>query len=246
MAAAQGKALSRTPSWTIAPVLASPTPPAEDTSHLLGHPSPRAQLCLAALAGIAWMSVSSWLIMINKSLLSGGFPYPMTLSGLGMAFSGVAAYASCRVMGWGDPKRVITTKFYLTRILPVGALMAATLLCGNLAYLYLTVAFIQILKSFTPVITMAALFLAGQERPTKRLIAAVTCIAAGTAIAAAGELNFSLAGVVIMLASEVFEACRLVMTQKMLTGLRFHASTSLARSGGGVVLGRAKGWGRGM
>lgn len=116
----------------------------------------------------------------------------------------------------------MTYRFYCTRILPVGFLMALTLLFGNLAYLYLTVAFIQILKAFTPVITMAALFVAKLERPTPRLIASVVVIAIGTAIAAAGELNFSLLGLTIMMLSEVFEAVRLVMTQKLLTGLRFH------------------------
>lgn len=118
----------------------------------------------------------------------------------------------------------MTSRFYVMRIMPIGLLMALTLLFGNLSYLYLTVAFIQILKAFTPVITMGALFLAGLETPTARLVASVVVIAIGTAIAAAGELNFSLLGVVIMMLSEVFEAARLVLTQKLLTGLRFHPS----------------------
>lgn len=127
-----------------------------------------------------------------------------------------------QVFKFVEAKRTMTYRFYCTRILPVGFLMALTLLFGNLAYLYLTVAFIQILKAFTPVITMAALFVAKLERPTPRLIASVVVIAIGTAIAAAGELNFSLLGLTIMMLSEVFEAVRLVMTQKLLTGLRFH------------------------
>ena len=42
--------------------------------------------------------------------------------------------------------RVLTWKFYLERILPVGLFMALTLLFGNIVYLYLTVSFIQMLK----------------------------------------------------------------------------------------------------
>ena len=60
---------------------------------------------------------------------------------------------------------------------------------GNQVYLYLTVAFIQMLKAFTPVITMFALFLARLEEPTAKMIAAVCSVAAGTALAAYGEVG---------------------------------------------------------
>ena len=42
--------------------------------------------------------------------------------------------------------RVLTWRFWAVRILPVGFFMALTLLFGNIVYLYLTVAFIQMLK----------------------------------------------------------------------------------------------------
>lgn len=51
-------------------------------------------------------------------------------------------------------------------MLPVGLFMAITLWTGNEVYLYLTVAFIQILKAFTPIITMMALFIARLEDPS--------------------------------------------------------------------------------
>lgn len=177
---------------------------------------------IAVLASVCWMAVSSGLILLNKDLLSHGFPYPMALSGLGMAFSGVASYITCHHLKLVEAKRVVTTEFYITRILPVGLCMALTLHFGNLVYLHLTVSFIQILKSFTPVITMVALFVAQLESPTRRLIISVSIIAAGTALASLGEVNFSAIGVLIMLASETFEAVRLVMTQLLLTGLKFH------------------------
>jgi len=184
---------------------------------------------------------------------------------------------------------VVTFRFWVTRILPVGLFMALTLHFGNLVYLYLTVAFIQMLKvghsaeyktlhqmlcpssvaplsnapwqallctpsflqgmfnsaprgvggiaitslsmqltlhlklsqtgkytcgaqrqptlvantlshllttqytgsavceqAFTPIVTMVALFIAGLETPTRRLITAVVLIASGTAMASYG------------------------------------------------------------
>ena len=169
------------------------------------------------------MVVSSGLIFLNKSLLSGGFPYPMALSGLGMGFSSIASYATCHHLKFVDVKRRVTWEFYNSRIMPIGLLMALTLCFGNTSYLYLTVSFIQILKAFTPVLTMVALFAAKLEVPSQRLIMSVCVIAVGTAIASFGELNFSALGVLIMMTSEVFEAVRLVMTQLLLgTGMKFH------------------------
>jgi drug/metabolite transporter (DMT)-like permease len=178
----------------------------------------------AIVASLAWMGVSSGLIMLNKDLLSTGFPYPMALSGTGVAFTALASYISCHRLKLVEAKRQISVSYYLTRIMPVGLLTALTLGCGNLVYMYLTVSFIQILKSLTPVMTMIALFLARLETPTPRLIVSVSVIAGGTALASIGEVNFSTVGILIMFASEATEAIRLVMTQSLLTGLQFHPS----------------------
>jgi hypothetical protein len=53
--------------------------------------------------------------------------------------------------------------------MPVGFFMAGTLWAGNLVYLYLSVSFIQMLKAFTPVITMCALFVTRLETPTYKV-----------------------------------------------------------------------------
>lgn len=95
---------------------------------------------------------------------------------------------------------------------------AFTLWTGNEVYLYLTVAFIQMLKAFTPVITMICLFIARLEDPTSRMIASVLLTAGGTALAAYGEVNMSIVGLVFMFSSETGEAIRLVMTQVGLRG----------------------------
>ena len=77
---------------------------------------------------------------------------------------------------------------------------------------------------------MLALFVAGLETPGKRLILAVLLIATGTAIASYGEVKLSWVGVACMMASETFEATRLVMTQILLVGLKFHPGEQLPPS----------------
>ena len=94
------------------------------------------------------------------------------------------------------------------------------------------------LKAFTPVITMAFLFAAGLEAPSREMVASVLVIALGTALAAYGEVAFDLLGVLIMLVSESAEAARLVMTQFLLVGLKmgpFEGALLHAAWAGGVL-----------
>ena len=98
------------------------------------------------------------------------------------------------------------------------------------------------LKAFTPIVTMLALFVAGLETPTMRLLTALALVTFGTALASLGEVNLSIMGMAFMLASEVFEAVRLVMTQILLVELEFHPSeycvhSDLGRGGEVVHLG---------
>lgn len=180
------------------------------------------QVYVAIISSVLWMTVSSGLIMLNKELLSNGFPYPMALSGLGMFFSGIAATITCKRTSLVEAKQTMTLEMYATKIMPIGLLMALTLGLGNLVYLYLSVSLIQMLKCFTPVITMVCLFIARMEKPNGRLVASVCCIAIGTAIASYGAIDANGMGILIMMLSETFEAIRLVMIQLLLTGMKFH------------------------
>lgn len=51
---------------------------------------------------------------------------------------------------------------------------------GNVAYLYLSLAFIQILKALTPGITLMTGVLAGVERLSKPLVTSIALIVVGT------------------------------------------------------------------
>lgn len=94
---------------------------------ILGLP----QAAIAVIASLAWMGVSSGLIMLNKNLLSNGFPYPMALSGLGMAFSWVASYVTIHHLKLVELNRTVPWNFWLRKILPIGLLMALTLGTGK-------------------------------------------------------------------------------------------------------------------
>ena len=102
-----------------------------------------------------------------------GFAYPMTLTLMGMVFSACASAValSAKKMYYRyfcksrKQAHVENTKYsksheslgwclYITAIVPASAFSAMTLVSGNSAYQYLSVSFIQMLKAFTPVVTM--------------------------------------------------------------------------------------------
>lgn len=103
-------------------------------------------------------------------------------------------------------------------ILPIGLLYSGSLVCSNLVYLYLSVAFIQMLKAVSPVAVLFASWAWGVTDPSLSRFINILFIVAGVAIASAGEVQFSLIGFLFQLAGTGFEAVRLVMIQVMLSG----------------------------
>jgi hypothetical protein len=147
----------------------------------------------------------------------------MALSGLGLvgaSLSSIILMKVCRVV---EPRQshLITPRFVLLNLAPIGAAMSATLACGNAVYLYLPVGFIQMLKAFTPTVTLLMLCLLRVEMPSPLVSLTVIGMCAGTAAATLGAAELDVVGLLIMLASETAEALRLVLTQKLLQNNNF-------------------------
>jgi drug/metabolite transporter (DMT)-like permease len=81
--------------------------------------------------------------------------------------------------------QVLSQRDYVRRILPLGFCSAATLALGNIAYLYLDVGLLQMLKSCCPVFVMLVAIACRLERASISLVASILFIAAGTATTAA-------------------------------------------------------------
>lgn len=170
-----------------------------------------------------YMLIGPTLIIVNRLILKErGFNYPMALSGLGLLSSSVISSAlvgfSCVRL---ENRHLMTREFYLKNLVPIGAAMATTLAAGNAVYLYLPVGFIQMLKAFTPTVTLALLWATGIDVPSRGVLLTVLGICGGTAMASVGEGSFNPLGLGLMLLAEVAEATRLVLTQKLLKNLKF-------------------------
>jgi len=121
----------------------------------------------AILACAGYLLVGPTLILVNRHILKVvGFNYPMALSGLGLVGASLSATFLVHVVGAVQLERteLVTRRFVALNLAPIGLAMAATLACGNAVYLYLPVGFIQMLKAFTPTVTLLMLCLLRIER----------------------------------------------------------------------------------
>ena len=181
------------------------------------------EMTLTVLTCVLYMLVGPMLIMSNKYLMTTGqFRFPILLTAFHQSSSSICCTVLIRCCRLVPLKHDVTWTLWWKNIFVVGATTTAALCTGTSSYLYLTVAFIEILKGFTPVVTMMVQSLFGEPLPSCRISAAVLMISLGTAISSYGELNLSLTGLVLMLVSVYCEATRLMLTQRLLKHMNFH------------------------
>jgi len=192
-----------------------------------------------------WVFFSSTIILFNKHILTGyKFPYPATLVLIHMLFAS-ACCTTAKVLGWVEIPQ-LALRQWLTQILPVGLCFAVSLVLGNAAYLYISVAFVQMLKASTPVAVLLCSFAFGEtltnpnpnpspnlnpnphphpnphpnpglEKPTFKLAGFIVLISAGISTACANELDMSMIGVAVQMSAVGAEALRLCLVNMLLT-----------------------------
>ena len=115
----------------------------------------------------------------------------------------------------------MTPSVYMKAIVPIGVMFSLSLIFGNIAYVYLSVSFIQMLKATNAVATLLATWIFGLAPPDMKKLANVSLIVIGIAIASFGEIKFDLVGFVVQAVGIVCEATRLVMVQRLLSSAEF-------------------------
>lgn len=106
-------------------------------------------------------------------------------------------------------------------MLPIGIFFSLSLICGNLTYLYLSVAFIQMLKATTPMAVLLAGWTLGVSQPSLKQFINVSVIVFGVILASIGEIDFVLIGFLYQLGGVAFEALRLTMVQRLLSSAEY-------------------------
>lgn len=200
------------------PVLPTVNPAAEKPQ------APAANSIPPAFYVIVWIGFSSSVILFNKWVLDTlKFHYPVILTTYHLAFATVVTQCLARWTTILDGRKTVkmTGRVYLRAVVPIGVFFSLSLICGNLAYLYLSVAFIQMLKATTPVAVLISGWALGVSQPNLKQFLNVSAIVIGVIIASIGEIDFVLVGFLIQLAGVMFEATRLTMVQRLLSSADF-------------------------
>ncbi|KAG2455118.1 hypothetical protein HYH02_000938 [Chlamydomonas schloesseri] len=177
---------------------------------------------------LLWIFLSALVIMVNKYVLAyANFPYPIALTLTHMAFCSCLALVIIK-LGLVDTVHMDSAT-YFKNVVPIAALFSGTLWLGNAAYLYLSVAFIQMLKATMPVTVFLVGVMLGTEKYSALYALNMVVVAVGVAAASYGELNFNLVGVIFQSGSIVTESFRLCLIQLLLQarGIKLNPVTTL-------------------
>lgn len=189
------------------------------------------QLLLTYLYLLVYILLSSGVILYNKWVLSPkyfNFPFPITLTMIHMGFSGMVAFFLVRVLKVVSPVKM-TFEIYATCVIPISAFFASSLWFGNTAYLFISVAFIQMLKALMPVATFLMAVICGTDKLRCDVFLNMVLVSVGVVISSYGEIHFNVVGTVYQVTGIFAEALRLVLTQVLLQkkGLTLNPITSL-------------------
>ncbi|EFJ30488.1 hypothetical protein SELMODRAFT_267183 [Selaginella moellendorffii] len=147
-----------------------------------------------------------------------------------MGFSGVVTFFLVRGhSSQNDVRYVSIIKRYISCVVPISAFFASSLWFGNTAYLYISVAFIQMLKALMPVATFMMAVSCGTDKARWDLFLNMLLVSVGVAVSSYGEIHFNVIGTFFQVTGIVCEALRLVLTQVLLQkkGLTLNPITSL-------------------
>ena len=177
-----------------------------------------------------WIFVSALVILFNKYILTVyGFPFPVTLTMTHMLFCSSLAFVLVRVVKVVPASEGMTRDAYAKKIVPIAALFATSLWASNTAYVYLSVAFIQMLKALSPVMVYSIGCAIGIEQYTHKRLVNMAVVTVGVMIASYGELNFNAFGFFVQIVAVVVEACRIISVQLVLgkANLKLNSITTL-------------------
>lgn len=199
-------------------------PASPDATLLKPEPEPANADAHPAVYVATWIFFSSAVILFNKWILdTAGFPFPIFLTFVHLSFATAMTQLLARTTHLLDGLKnfKMTGRVYMRAIVPIGIFFSLSLIFSNITYLYLSVAFIQMLKATTPVAVLLATWGMGLAEPDMKVLGNVTVIVVGVMLASYGEIAFVLIGFLFQIAGIAFEATRLVMVQRLLSSAEY-------------------------
>ncbi|GAA5975815.1 hypothetical protein JCM11641_005882 [Rhodosporidiobolus odoratus] len=169
---------------------------------------------------LAFQSVATRLLHRFTQLISGPIPQgeyaAVPLREIGEEEEADPGSERAQQERWKQQSVEMDWQTWAREILPIAGLFSLSLVLSNAAYLYCSVAFIHILKSFSPVAILLAAFVFRTKAFSLYLLGVVIVISVGVGIASYGEVAFSTIGFTIQMIAIAVEATRVTLIQILL------------------------------
>jgi hypothetical protein len=191
--------------------------------------------CSVALVLAMWVGLSAGLIIFNAALLN-SFRHPILLT-CWHQFVSVVLIMCVRVgfpalVYTGDKEKQLPPLTYRAAImlgLPIAVFQSIALVCGNTAIMYLSVAFCQMIKAFTPASVYVSGCWFGTQQWSTPIVKCLCVITFGLVVTSLGELNFHLFGFLMQLAALIAEGLRITLLEMRMKsqGYKLNALSSV-------------------
>jgi hypothetical protein len=182
-----------------------------------------------------WVALSATLIIFNAALL-GSFRHPILLTCwhqfVSVVLIVVIRAAVPSLVSTGDPEKGLSPLSFRSALslgMPVAVCQSIGLVAGNTAIMYMSVAFCQMIKAFTPACVYASGCLMGTQQWSTAIAKSLAVITFGLMVTSAGEMHFHLLGFVAQVVALVTEGLRITLLELRLKaqGYRLNALSSV-------------------
>ncbi|KAJ6574352.1 hypothetical protein B0H19DRAFT_1218354 [Mycena capillaripes] len=140
-----------------------------------------------------WIALSVAVILYNNHLyLTLNLRFPVFLVTWHLIFTAIATRVLQRTTNLLDGTKDVDMNkdMFIRSFLPIGLLFSGSLILSNLAYLSISISYIQLLKAFMPVAVLHISWISRIVEPNWKLALTICIISSGFAMTATGEPHF--------------------------------------------------------
>merc|ERR1719512_585963 len=143
------------------------------------------------------------------------FPFPKFVSAMHFMSGGLATFAILKRRGVPIP--VPSLYEFALMICPIALALSLSIGLNNMALVFSSAAFTEIVGATNCLVTIAMVMLMGM--PFDPWLALPACVVAfGCALGSLGEANFSLVGFTFCFGANIFRSVKVTLQQKLMTG----------------------------
>lgn len=161
------------------------------------------------------LSLTTMKLSVKWVFLTHEYPFAKFVSSLHFLAGGLVMYAVLKQRQTPIPRPSLHE--FSVMICPIALAVVLSIGANNMALVFSTAAFTEIIGATNCLVTIAMVMLMGMPID-KWLILPAGIVVAGCALGVSGELNFSLAGMLLCLSANIFRSMKVALQQKLMTG----------------------------